>query len=69
MDNQHARLNQILDTFFHLPTLVTIALITVVLVWQLYQINFNVGQGFIRLSTNRGNVTLYWQTGCCRLDW
>ncbi|RME76547.1 MAG: hypothetical protein D6784_05540 [Chloroflexi bacterium] len=58
-----------LDTFFHLPTLITIAMFTVVLVVRLYQVNLDVGDGFLRLSTTAGQVMLYWQNGCCRLDW
>lgn len=62
-------LDKILDTFFHLPTLVTIALFTAVLLWQLYDIGFNVTASFIRLNSNRGHVTLYWANGCCDLEW
>lgn len=58
-----------MDTFFHLPTLITVALLAVIIVWQMYQVELEFGAGFIRLETNQGNITLHWQTGCCRLDW
>lgn len=58
-----------MDTFFHLPTLITAALLAVIIVWQMYQVELEFGAGFIRLETNQGNITLHWQTGCCHLDW
>jgi hypothetical protein len=58
-----------LDTFFHLPTLLTVALVCLIVLWQLYDFGFDFGQGFIRLNSNQGNVTLYWLNGCCDLDW
>jgi hypothetical protein len=62
-------LDKLLDTFFHLPTLVVIAVITLVMLWQLYDFDFNLGNDFVRLSSNRGNITLHWTDGCCELDW
>ncbi|MCP4683795.1 MAG: hypothetical protein GY864_15820 [Desulfobacterales bacterium] len=61
--------DKFLDTFFHLPTLVTIALMSLVIVWQIYEVDFDMGNGFIRLNSNQGNVTLYWHNGCCDLEW
>jgi predicted small integral membrane protein len=62
-------LGKFLDTFFHLPTLIIIALIAVTVVWRMYETSLNFGNGFIRLNTNRGDVSLYWQNGYCHLDW
>ena len=64
-----AVLDKILDTFFHLPTLITMALIGIVMVWSLYNIGLEVGDGFIRFNSNVGNINLYWINGCCNLDW
>ena len=58
-----------MDTFFHLPTLITVALVAVVIVWQMYQFSLDLGDGFIRLESIQGDVTLLWQTGCCQLKW
>ena len=58
-----------LDTFFHLPTLITLAVITLVIFWQIYEIGLNLGDGFIHLSSNQGSITLHWMNGCCELDW
>jgi hypothetical protein len=65
----HATLNKILDTFFHLPTLIILTLIGIVLVWRMYGVGFDFGHGFLRLNSNHGNVNLYWTNGCCELDW
>jgi hypothetical protein len=62
-------LNKLLDTFFHLPTLMTLAIITLVIFWQIYGIGLNWGNKFIRLNSNRGSITLHWMNGCCELDW
>jgi hypothetical protein len=62
-------LDQALDTFFHLPTLVMFALITGILLWQVYDLGLNVTASFIRLNSNRGQVILYWANGCCDLKW
>jgi hypothetical protein len=62
-------LNKFLDTFFHLPTLITVALVALLLFWQLADIGVYLGQGFMRLNTNQGNLTLEWRDGCCSLDW
>lgn len=57
------------NIFFHLPTLVIIALISVVLLWQVYELNVEIGKKFIRLDSNRGSATLFWVHGCCELEW
>ncbi|MBN1220462.1 MAG: hypothetical protein JXM69_16160 [Anaerolineae bacterium] len=62
-------LNKFLDTFFHLPTLVTIALVSVVILWEIGDAGLHFGVGYIRLHTNQGNLTLDWLDGCCDLDW
>ena len=62
-------LNKYLDYLFHLPTLVTVALISLVLVWILFDVGLDAGEGFIRFTTNQGNINLYWIHGCCDLDW
>jgi hypothetical protein len=66
---QQTSLAKLLDTFFHLPTLVAIALICVVLLWQLYDIGVGVSSQFIRLNSNHGNIILYWGEGCCQIGW
>jgi hypothetical protein len=58
-----------LHHFLHLPTLVTLALAGVIVIWMLYEMNFDWGDGFIRLNTNRGSINLYWFDGCCDLSW
>jgi hypothetical protein len=62
-------LSKALDTFFHLPTLMVIALITLMALWQIYDIGLNLGDGFVRVNSNQGNLTLSWREGCCELDW
>jgi len=72
MENQQQfelRLNKILNTCFHLPTLITFALLAMVVVWHLYDTSLYFGPGFLRLYTNQGSVTLDWRAGCCALDW
>jgi hypothetical protein len=69
LPKQQPVLDQVLDTFFHLPTLITSALVAIVIVWQMYQIQIDFGNGFIRLESIQGDLTLLWQTGCCQLDW
>ncbi len=69
MADFQAVLDKILDTFFHLPTLITIALICMGMVWGLYDISFDFGNGFIRFNSNAGNINLYWINGCCTLNW
>jgi bacteriorhodopsin len=59
----------ILEYFFHLPTLFTIALLCIVVVWQLYDVGFALGEGYLRVNTNQGNLAIYWMNGCCDLDW
>lgn len=58
-----------MGTFFHLPTLITVALVAIVIVWQMYQFSLDLGDGFIRLESIQGDITLLWQTGCCQLEW
>ena len=62
-------LDKWLDSFFHLPTLVVIAIVTGVIMWQLYDFGLNLGDRFIRLNSNRGSITLHWADGCCEVDW
>jgi len=57
------------NNFFHSPTLVTLAVISVVILGQVYNLNVDLGQKFVRLNSNRGNVTLFWINGCCDLAW
>jgi hypothetical protein len=59
----------ILDYFFHPPTLVTVALVSIVLVWQFYDVGMSGGNGFLRVTTNQGKVNIYWIHGCCDIDW
>lgn len=61
-------LDKFFDTFFHLPTLFILALLAIAAVWWFYDIGFDVGQGFVRLTSNRGNLGLYWLNGCCDLN-
>ena len=69
MPKHRLAIEQILDSFFHLPTLITVALVTIAIVWQMYQISLDLGDGFIRLESIQGDITLLWQTGCCQLEW
>jgi hypothetical protein len=62
-------LDEFLDNWFHLPTLIVLALVGLALVWWLYDLNVDLGVGFIRLNTNQGNLNLYWFNGCCDLSW
>lgn len=62
-------LEQTLDTFFHLPTLIVLAVIALAVLWQIYGLGLNVGDGFVRLSSNRGGITVHWVNGCCDLLW
>lgn len=69
MSEFRAKLNGLLDTFFHLPTMVIIAIVSLLIVGQIYQVSINLGRGFVRLTSNQGNLTFYWEPDCCRLDW
>ena len=69
MLNLEAKINTFLERFFHLPTFIVLALISVVIAWQLYDVGFDLGDGFIRIYSNRGNINLIWLDGCCELDW
>lgn len=62
-------LDDFLDNWFHLPTLIILAVIGLAVVWWLYDFNLDLGSGFIRLNTNQGNLNLYWSNGCCDLSW
>lgn len=62
-------LDDVLDTWLHLPTMIALSIITVILMWQLYAVSLSVGEGFVRLDSNRGNLTLFWHNGCCQLDY
>lgn len=62
-------LDKLLDTFFHLPTLIVLAVIALVVLWQIYGLDFNLGDGFVRLSSYRGGITVHWVNGCCELLW
>ncbi|MDX1521570.1 MAG: hypothetical protein R3264_08075 [Anaerolineae bacterium] len=53
------------EIFFHLPTMIAVAIIGVLLTWQLYDLGFTVAPDFIRVHSNRGSVTIHWQNGCC----
>jgi hypothetical protein len=62
-------LDKLLDTYFHLPTLLAMAIISVVILWQVTDAGLHRGPGYLRLNTNQGNMTLHWSDGCCDLDW
>ena len=62
-------INTVLENFFHLPTFMALAIAAFVLVWRIYDVGFDLGDGVLRLHTNRGNVNLIWINGCCDLDW
>lgn len=62
-------LEQILDLFFHLPTLLLGALVAAVLVWQMYGLGVNLGNGFIKVNSSQGSVRIHWDEGCCELNW
>lgn len=57
------------EAIIHLPTLAGLAVVSVVLVWQLYGIGFEVGRQFVRLRSDQGNLTFFWDDGCCEIDW
>ena len=69
MPRYRVAIEDVLDTFFHLPTLITVALVAIVLVWQMYQFSLDLGDGFIRLESIQGDITLLWHSGCCQLEW
>lgn len=62
-------LDETLDTFFHLPTLLVTAIIALIILWQIYGVGLNLGNNFIRVSSNQGSLILSWRDGCCELDW
>ena len=49
--------------------MLTIALLCMVLVWQLYDVGFALGEGYLRVNTNQGKLDIYWMNGCCDIDW
>ncbi len=54
---------------FHLPTFLTLAIVSVVIIWQVYDIGLSFKEDLLQLRSNRGNVILYWGQGCCQIDW
>ena len=64
-----ASLHKFLDLCFHLPTLLTMAVISVVILWEVSDAGLHAGEGYIRLNTNQGNMTVDWSDGCCDVDW
>ena len=68
MKNLEDTLDKIIETFFHLPTLVVFALIGLIIIWLTYDVSFDVGAGFARLTSNQGAINLYWESGCCVID-
>jgi hypothetical protein len=62
-------LEQALALFFHLPTMLAVALLGLVILWQMYDIGLDVDLDFFRINSNRGNITLFWGEGCCDLRW
>jgi hypothetical protein len=63
------KIRPFLDTFFHLPTLIGLALLTLLLLWQLYGVSFYLGSGFVRMNSKQGDLTLHWAEGCCEIFW
>ncbi len=64
---QESFITQLFDTLFHLPTLLVLTVVSVVFVWN--DLSLTIGEAFIRLDSNRGNVILHWQNGCCDVEW
>jgi hypothetical protein len=62
-------LTKYFDTFFHLPTLITIAILSVIIFWEISDAGLYLGEDFVRLTTNQGSITLDWLDGCCDVDW
>ena len=62
-------INTALANFFHLPTFLALAFVAVIVVWRIYDVGLDFGDGFFRLYSNRGNINLIWLDGCCELDW
>lgn len=69
MTESQSWLELILETFFHLPTLLVGAMVAVVVVWQMVGLDFNLGDGFIRVNSSQGSVMIHWDEGCCELNW
>lgn len=61
-------LDNVVENFLHLPTLVVFALLGLILLGLIYEVSFDIGAGFVRLGSNQGAVNLYWSSGCCILD-
>ena len=64
-----ASLKKFLDLCFHLPTLLTMAVVSVLILWHVTDAGLHAGAGYLRLNTNQGNMTLDWSDGCCDVDW
>ncbi|MFN8459653.1 MAG: hypothetical protein U0401_34245 [Anaerolineae bacterium] len=62
-------LEQMLDTCFHLPTLLVGAVAAALLVWQMFGLGFNLGDGFLKVNSSQGSVMIHWDEGCCELNW
>jgi hypothetical protein len=45
------------------------AVISIIILWQVTDAGLHAGEGYIRLNTNRGNMTLDWSDGCCDINW
>ena len=60
-------IEKIVDTFFHLPTLLIMTLLSLAVLWIVFDMRLEVGQGFAQLSTNQGTINLFWIHGCCQI--
>lgn len=60
-------IEKIADTFFHLPTLLIMALLSLIVVWVVFDMRLAIGEGFAQLSTNQGTINLFWVHGCCQI--
>ncbi len=69
MSKLQRSLDKMLDTFFHLPTLIVMAIIALAVLWQIYGIGLNLGNGFLRIDSKQGSITLHWADGCCEVNW
>jgi len=59
---------QNLDYLFHLPTLITVALFCIILVWWLYDVGLAAGNGYLLIKSSLGDLGIYWVHGCCYFD-
>jgi hypothetical protein len=60
-------IEKVIDTFFHLPTLLIMTLLSLIVLWIAFDMQLEIGQGFARLSTNQGTINLFWIRGCCQI--